>query len=72
MKPKRSGLGKPSNIEALLDANIILEAELAEEHGEACKDLLERIRNGEARTAITGFHIDSIVIVTESCGKLKV
>lgn len=53
----------------LLDSNVFLEAELAGEHGEACKGLLERIRDGVIRSAITDFHVDSIVVVMEKYGK---
>jgi len=53
----------------LLDANIFLEAELAEIHGPACKQLLEKLRDGEIKAAITDFHVDSIVIVMEKYGK---
>jgi len=53
----------------LLDANIFLEAALAEEHGEACRAVLERSRDGKVDTAVTDFHVDSIVLVMESHGK---
>ena len=69
MKLERSGLRKLSGTEVLLDANIFLEAELAEIHGPACKQLLEKLRDGEIKAAITDFHVDSIVIVMEKYGK---
>lgn len=53
----------------LLDSNVFLEVELAEEHGRACKRLLGRIRDGAIRAAITDFHVDSVVVVMESYGK---
>ena len=69
MKLEKSGLKKLSGTEVLLDANIFLEAELAEIHGSACKQLLEKLRDGEIKAAITDFHVDSIVIVMEKYGK---
>ena len=69
MKLEKSGLKKLSSTEVLLDANIFLEAELAEIHGPACKQLLEKLRDGEIKAAITDFHVDSIVIVMEKYGK---
>ncbi len=53
----------------LLDSNIFLEVELAEEHAGACKRLLERIREGILKAVITGFQVDSIVLVMEKYGK---
>jgi len=53
----------------LIDANIFLEAELAETHGPACKQFLEKVRDGEIKAAITDFHVDSVVIVMEKYGK---
>ncbi len=69
MKREKSELKKPWNIEVLLDANIFLEAELAETHGPACKRLLERVRDGDVKAAVTDFHIDSIVLIMEKYGK---
>ena len=69
MKLEKSGLKKLSGTEVLLDANIFLEAELAEIHGPACKQFLEKLRDGEIKAAITDFHVDSIVIVMEKYGK---
>jgi predicted nucleic acid-binding protein len=57
------------NTEVLLDSNIFLEVELAEQHAEACKRLLGKIRDGDIKSAITDFHVDSIVVVMESYGK---
>lgn len=57
------------NIEVLLDSNVFLEVELAEEHAEACKRLLGRVRDGNLKAAITDFHVDSIIVVMESYGK---
>jgi predicted nucleic acid-binding protein len=37
----------------LLDSNIFIEVELAEEHGKACKQLLEKIRDGAMDAVIT-------------------
>lgn len=53
----------------LIDSNVFLEAELAEEHGEACKQLLEKLRDGVLKAAITDFQVDSVVIVMENYGK---
>lgn len=69
MKPERLGSRNHWSTEVLLDANIFLEAELAEMHGPACKQLLEKVRDGEIKAAITDFHVDSIVIVMEKYGK---
>ncbi|MEM2429429.1 MAG: type II toxin-antitoxin system VapC family toxin [Nitrososphaerales archaeon] len=53
----------------LIDSNIFLEVELAESHADACKQFLRKIRDGLIKSAITDFHIDSIVIVMENYGK---
>ena len=53
----------------LLDSNVFLEAELAEEHGRACKQLLGRLRDGVVNAAITNFHVDSVIVVMENYGK---
>ena len=68
MKPERSGLGKPWSTEVLLDANVFLEAELAEMHGPACRQLLEKVRDGKIKAAVTDFHVDTVVIVMERYG----
>jgi len=68
MKPERSGSRRLWSTEVLLDANIFLEAELAEMHGEACKQLLEKVRDGDIKAAITDFHVDSVVVVMEKYG----
>jgi len=46
----------------LLVSNIFLEVELAEQHAEACKRFLNKVRDGIIKSAITDFHVDSIVI----------
>ena len=69
MKPMRSGPKELWGTEVLLDSNVFLEAELAEEHGEACKQLLEKLRDGGIKAAITDFHVDSVVVVMENYGK---
>ena len=69
MRPGRSGQKELWDTEMLLDSNVFLEAELAEEHGEACKQLLERLRDGSVKGAITDFHVDSVVAVMENYGK---
>lgn len=66
VKPERE---KPLSTELLLDSNVFLEVQLAEQHAEACKLLLGRIRDGLIRSAITDFHVDSIVTVMENYGK---
>jgi predicted nucleic acid-binding protein len=53
----------------LLDSNIFLEVELAEEHAEACMELLRRVRDGKIRSAITDYHVDSIIVVMENYDK---
>ncbi|MDK2383480.1 MAG: type II toxin-antitoxin system VapC family toxin [Candidatus Korarchaeota archaeon] len=53
----------------LIDANIFLEVELAQEHAEACKGFLARVRDDLVRAAITDFHVDSVVLVMENYGK---
>ena len=69
MKLERSGSGKPLSIDVLLDANVFLEAELAETHGQACRLFLGKVRDGEIKAAITDFHVDSVVIVMEKYGQ---
>jgi len=49
----------------LLDSNIFLEVELAENHTNACKKLLRKVRDCVIKAAITDFHIDSILVVME-------
>ncbi|MEM3747700.1 MAG: type II toxin-antitoxin system VapC family toxin [Thermoproteota archaeon] len=55
--------------EMLLDSNLFLEVELAEQHAEACKRFLGKVRDGGVRSAITDFHVDSVVLVMESYDK---
>ncbi len=69
MKPPASGPEKRQGIEALLDSNILLEVLLAQQHSEACKNILLLVRDGRLRAAITDFHIDSIVLVMENYGR---
>jgi len=69
MKLERSESRDHLSTEVLIDANIFLEAELAETHGPACKQFLEKVRDGEIKAAITDFHVDSVVIVMEKYGK---
>jgi predicted nucleic acid-binding protein len=69
MKPPASGPEKRQDIEVLLDSNILLEVLLAQQHSEACRNLLIMVRDGRLRAAITDFHIDSIVLVMENYGK---
>jgi len=57
------------NTVMLLDSNVFLEVELAEQHAEACKHLLSKVRDGVIKSAITDFHVDSIVVVMENYGK---
>ncbi|MBO3840500.1 MAG: type II toxin-antitoxin system VapC family toxin [Thermoproteota archaeon] len=53
----------------LLDANVFLELELAERHADACKRFLNKVRDGFIESAVTEFHVDSIVVVMENYGK---
>jgi len=53
----------------LLDSNVFLEVELAEQHADACKRFLGKVRDGIIKSAITDFHVDSVVIVMENYGK---
>ncbi|MBO3802685.1 MAG: type II toxin-antitoxin system VapC family toxin [Candidatus Brockarchaeota archaeon] len=53
----------------LLDSNVFLEVELAEKHADACKSLLGKVRDGIIKSAITDFHVDSVVVVMENYGK---
>ena len=53
----------------LLDANVFLEAALAQKHGPACKSFLEKLRDGKIQAVVTDFHVDSVVLVMESRGK---
>lgn len=69
MRPERLGRKGPLNTIILLDSNVFLEVELAEQHAEACKRLLSRGRDGVVKSAITGFHVDSILVVMENYGK---
>jgi predicted nucleic acid-binding protein len=43
--------------------------ELAEQHAEACKRLLSKVRDGLVKSAVTDFHVDSVVVVMENYGK---
>lgn len=65
----RSGRKRLLSTEVLLDSNIFLEVELAEKHVEVCKRLLGKVRDGAIRSAITDFHVDSIIVVMENYGK---
>ena len=69
MRRGKSGPGRRWSIEVLIDANIFLEVELAQEHAEACREFLARVRDGLIRAAITDFHVDSVVLVMENYGK---
>jgi predicted nucleic acid-binding protein len=53
----------------MLDSNVFLEVELAEEHAESCKRLLNRVKDGDLKAAITDFHVDSIIVVMENYDK---
>ncbi len=69
MRRGKSGPGRRWSIEVLIDANIFLEVELAQEHAEACREFLARVRDGLIKAAITDFHVDSVVLVMENYGK---
>jgi predicted nucleic acid-binding protein len=69
MKLKESGQKGLLNTVMLLDSNVFLEVELAERHAEACKRLLSKVRDGAIKSAITDFHVDSIVVIMENYGK---
>ncbi|MCD6245028.1 MAG: type II toxin-antitoxin system VapC family toxin [Candidatus Korarchaeota archaeon] len=69
MRRGRSGPRRRWNIEMLVDTNIFLEVELAQEHAEASKNFLAMVRDGSIRAATTDFHVDSIVLVMENYGK---
>jgi len=69
MKPEKLGREKILSNVVLIDSNIFLEVELAESHADACKRFLGKVRDGLIKSAITDFHIDSIVIVMENYGK---
>lgn len=64
-----SGPGRPSDTALLIDSNIFLEVALGEQHAEACKRFLRRVEDGSIKSAITDFHVDSIVVVMENYGK---
>lgn len=53
----------------LIDANIFLEVELAQEKKEACKRLLRKVREGREEAITTDFIIDSIIVIMENYGK---
>lgn len=67
---RRAGPGQRGHLSAdiLLDANVLLEVELAEKHAEACKALLRIVERGELRAVIMDFHVDTIVVVMERYG----
>ena len=69
MKPGGSGRIGSLNTVMLLDSNIFLEVELAKQHAGACRHLLDKVRDGVVKSAITDFHVDSIVVVMENYGK---
>jgi len=69
MRPERSERKELWRTEILLDSNVFLEAQLAERHGKACRQLLEKIRDGVVKATITDFHVDSVVVVMENYGK---
>ncbi|MEM2578500.1 MAG: type II toxin-antitoxin system VapC family toxin [Candidatus Bathyarchaeia archaeon] len=69
MRPERLGQEKLLDKVVLIDSNVFLEVELAESHADACKQFLGKVRDGSIKSAITDFHIDSIVIVMENYGK---
>jgi len=52
MKPGGSGRIGSLNTVMLLDSNIFLEVELAEQHAEACRHLLDKVRDGVVKSAI--------------------
>ncbi|MBS7617435.1 type II toxin-antitoxin system VapC family toxin [Candidatus Bathyarchaeota archaeon] len=69
MRLEKSERKKHLNTVMLIDSNVFLEVELAEQHAEACKRFLERVRDGYIKSAITDFHVDSILVVMENYGK---
>jgi len=69
MRHERSEQEELLSTEMLLDSNIFLEVELAEQHAEACKRFLGKVRDGIIKSVITDFHVDSIVIVMENYNK---
>ncbi len=69
MRLEKSERRKHLNTVMLIDSNVFLEVELAEQHAEACKRFLERVRDGYIKSAITDFHVDSILVVMENYGK---
>ncbi|HID17405.1 TPA: PIN domain-containing protein [Candidatus Bathyarchaeota archaeon] len=69
MRPEGSGQKEPLTTVALLDSNVFLEVELAEQHAEACKCLLRKVRDGAIKSTITDFHVDSIIVIMENYGK---
>jgi len=69
MKLKESERKGLLNTVILLDSNVFLEVELAEQHAEACKHLLNKVKDGIIKSAITDFHVDSIVVIMENYGK---
>lgn len=69
MKYEKQEQEKLLSTELLLDSNIFLEIELAEQHAEACKLFLSKVRDGFIKSVITDFHVDSIITVMENYGK---
>ena len=57
------------NLACFVDSNVFLERELDQEHADECEVFLNEVRKGALRAITTGFHIDSILIIMENCGK---
>ncbi len=55
----------------LIDTNIFLEVMLAQTKRKACMEVLNAVRAGRQRAAVTDFTIYSIMIILDGRGKLR-
>lgn len=53
----------------LIDTNVFLEVELAQEKNESCKKILKKILENEEQGIITDYSVDSICVLMERNGK---
>jgi len=69
MRLGESELERPSvNPMYFVDSNVFLELELDQRRADECEVFLEKVRRGLMEALITGFHIDSILVVMENYG----
>ncbi|MBI3023345.1 MAG: type II toxin-antitoxin system VapC family toxin [Thaumarchaeota archaeon] len=53
----------------LVDSNIFLEVELAQERGQVSRKFLSMLSKGEEKAFTTEFHLDNVTIVMENYGR---